>query len=126
VLPARARPHGRTDDALARQDLAAAYIRFQLVRYLGQRAKVAPEVGMLMKLFYAGHLRALGDVAMALQGPAGVVADGVWQHQFLQAPSIRIAGGSDEIQRNIIGERVLGLPPDVRVDKVVPFRELPR
>ncbi len=125
-LLALARAHGRTGDAVARQDLAAAYTRFQLVRYLGQRAKVAPEVGMLMKLFYAGHLRLLGDVAMALQGPAGVVADGVWQFQFLQAPSIRIAGGSDEIQRNIIGERVLGFPPDVRVDKQVPFRELPR
>ena len=121
-----ARQHGRTGDLVARQDLAAAYTRFQLVRYLGQRAKVAPEVGMVMKLFVAGHLRLLGDVAMALQGPAGVVAGGVWQQQFLQAPSIRIAGGSDEIQRNIIGERVLGLPSDVRVDKQVPFRELPR
>ncbi|MEY2478872.1 MAG: hypothetical protein QOG87_4187 [Actinomycetota bacterium] len=121
-----ARQHGRTADTVVRQDLAAAYTRFQLVRYLGQRAKAAPEVGMVMKLFYAGHLRLLGDLAMALQGPAGLVADGVWQFQFLQAPSIRIAGGSDEIQRNIIGERVLGLPPDVRVDKQVTFRELPR
>jgi alkylation response protein AidB-like acyl-CoA dehydrogenase len=121
-----ARRHGRTGEAVVRQDLAAAYVRFQLVRYLGTRAKTAPEVGMLMKLFYAGHLKQLGDLAMALQGPAGLVADGAWQQQFLSAPSIRIAGGSDEIQRNIIGERVLGLPPDVRVDKQVPFRDLSR
>ena len=121
-----ARQHGRSDDALVRQGLAAAYIRFQLMRYLGVRAKAAPEVGMVMKLFAAGHLRQLGDLALAVQGPAGALAGGPWQHQFLQAPSIRIAGGSDEIQRNILGERVLGLPPDIRVDKQVPFRDLPR
>lgn len=51
---------------------------------------------------------------------------GRWQQHFLSAPSIRIAGGSDEIQRNVMGERVLGLPPESRVDKVVPFRELTR
>jgi alkylation response protein AidB-like acyl-CoA dehydrogenase len=121
-----ARRHGRTADAVVRQDLASAYTRFQLVRYLGARARSAPQVGMLMKLFYAEHLKHLADLAMTLQGPAGIVTDGAWQQQFLSAPSIRIAGGSDEVQRNIIGERVLGLPPDVRVDKQVPFRELPR
>jgi hypothetical protein len=43
----------------------------------------------------------------------------------LYAPGLRIAGGSDEILKNIIAERVLGLPPDVRVDKDLPFNELP-
>ena len=125
-LVALARANDRTADAVVRQRLAAAYTRFQLMGYLGVRAKVAPEVGMVMKLFAAGHLRLLGDLALALQGPAGAIVGEPWHHQFLNAPSIRIAGGSDEIQRNIIGERVLGLPPDVRVDKHVPFRELPR
>jgi alkylation response protein AidB-like acyl-CoA dehydrogenase len=121
-----ARHYGRADDPVVRQGLAAAYTRFQLMTYLGRRAKVAPEVGMVMKLFAASHLRLLGDLALAVQGPAGALAGGQWQQQFLRAPSIRIAGGSDEIQRNILGERVLGLPPDVRVDKHVPFRDLPR
>jgi alkylation response protein AidB-like acyl-CoA dehydrogenase len=49
-----------------------------------------------------------------------------WQMRFLHAPSIRIAGGSNEVQRNIIGERVLGLPRDLSPDRTLPFRELSR
>jgi hypothetical protein len=47
-----------------------------------------------------------------------------FQEALLYAPGLRIAGGSDEILRNIIAERVLGLPGDIRPDKDVPFREL--
>jgi alkylation response protein AidB-like acyl-CoA dehydrogenase len=120
-----ARRGGRAGDPVVRQRLAAAYTRYQLVRYLGQRARGEPVVGMVMKLFYAQHLKLLGDLAMAVQGPAALLAGAPWQQQFLSAPSIRIAGGSDEVQRNILGERVLGLPPDIRTDKNVPFRTLP-
>ena len=64
-------------------------------------------------------------------GMAGGVMDAevapveAWfQEALLYAPGMRIAGGSDEILRNIIAERVLGMPGDIRVDKDVPFREL--
>ena len=54
----------------------------------------------------------------------GAVAKGYWQQQFLMQWSSRIGGGTEQIQRNVIGERVLGLPREPRVDKDVAFRDL--
>jgi hypothetical protein len=48
----------------------------------------------------------------------------IFQNQWMSAAGYRIAGGTDEILRNIVAERVLGLPQDIRVDKNVPFNEL--
>jgi alkylation response protein AidB-like acyl-CoA dehydrogenase len=117
-----ARRYDRLDEPVVRQQLAQAYTRMELLRWLGMRGGMA---AMTLKLFYAQHNKAVTELGVALQGPAGALRN-VWQDQFLGAPSIRIAGGSDEVQRNILGERVLGLPAEPRPDKTAPFRDLPR
>jgi alkylation response protein AidB-like acyl-CoA dehydrogenase len=73
----------------------------------------------------------VGDVTAGMLGPriaadTGEWGTSAWAKHLLGAPGYRIAGGSDEIQRNIIGERVLGLPGEPRVDRGIPFREVPR
>jgi alkylation response protein AidB-like acyl-CoA dehydrogenase len=73
----------------------------------------------------------LAIYALDLQGQAGGVWDetspqnGRFQAMLMRSPATRIEGGSDEILRNIIGERVLGLPGDIRVDKDVAFKDIP-
>jgi alkylation response protein AidB-like acyl-CoA dehydrogenase len=126
---------GRSRDAIARQQLAEAFIRVQLLKYLGWRVQTAISKGQqpgpessVLKLALSRHLAATGDLVMGLQGQAATLLDyddpesGAWPRQFLGQWSSRIGGGTEQIQRNIIGERVLGLPAEPRVDKDVPFR----
>ena len=83
-----------------------------------------------MKLAHARYMRQLTRTAVDMQGAAGQLADsdsnGMWQRRFLHAPSLGIAGGSDQVQANIIGERALGLPPEPREDRDTPFRQAHR
>jgi alkylation response protein AidB-like acyl-CoA dehydrogenase len=128
---------GRTDGAAARQSLAGAYTRFELLRYLGLRVQTAISQGRtpgpessVLKLAYSRHVAANGDLVLALEGAAGMLFagdandGGFWQQLFLGQWSSRLGGGTDEVQRNIIGERVLGLPGEPRLDKDTPFRRL--
>ena len=134
-----ARKRGRTGDRVLRQQLIACWVMQQIQKYHGYRLQTALSQGRqpgpetsIMKLFAAEYLRRLGDTALEMLGPEGMVLDDEspggtdWQMRFLHAPSIRIAGGSNEVQRNIIGERVLGLPRDIHTDRDAPFRELVR
>ena len=84
-----------------------------------------------MKLAYARFMQQMTTAAIHVQGATAMLADpdvlprgGVWTTKFLHSPSLRIAGGSDQVQGNIIGERVLGLPAEARADKDIPFRDL--
>ena len=93
----------------------------------GRAARPVPEDSGA-KLTTNRMIKALADRAVAIDGPAAtVVTDppAPWQTTFLVSPSLSIRGGTDEIQHNILGERVLGLPPEPRVDKDKPFSERP-
>ena len=125
-------PQRRRGAAPGRSSTAGAASRSSATS--GYRAQTAMSQGRapgpetsIMKLFAAEYLRRLGDAALQMLGADGML-DGVGLEPsaFLHAPSIRIAGGSNEIQRNIVGERVLGLPRDAMTDRDVPFRELAR
>lgn len=139
-LIALAQQRGLADDPLVRQAVVEAHLRGELLRYLRLRSQTAlskgtrpgPE-GSVMKLAYARFMQQMTSTAMHLQGALGMLDDpallprgGVWTTKFLHSPSLRIAGGSDQIQGNIIGERVLGLAAEARTDRDVPFRELSR
>ena len=78
-----------------------------------------------MKLAHSRYMRDLTRAAIDLQGAAGQLdsAGEMWLRRFLHAPSLGIAGGSDQVQANIIGERALGLPPEPREDRDTPFRQ---
>jgi len=133
-----ARAMGVTDDPVVRQQLARTYSQQKIEGFLNRRSAdlrragqpAGPE-GSLGKLLWTEGMRVMSDAVSAVLG-AKLVADTgewgtyEWHEHVLGAPGYRIAGGSDEVQRNIIGERVLGLPPEPRVDKDVEWRDVPR
>ncbi|MBS1847837.1 MAG: acyl-CoA dehydrogenase family protein [Actinobacteria bacterium] len=131
------RSTGSVDDPVVRQRVADCHTRHMILTFLSYRMQTALSQGKplgaeasVMKLFYAEHLKRLADLAVAVEGPAGMLvgddapSQGLWQNRMLAALSIKIAGGSNEIQHNVIAERVLGLPRETQVDRDVPFREL--
>jgi alkylation response protein AidB-like acyl-CoA dehydrogenase len=136
-IAALARSCGATDDPIMRQALAQCYTRMQLIKWLGWRARSRKDQGLgpeasVLKLAASRRQEHDGDLVVALQQTAGMlyvddaVDRGYWQNMFLAQWSSRLGGGTEQVQRNVIGERVLGLPSDVRVDKDVAFNEIPR
>ncbi len=94
------------------------FTNLRLMTALAQGRMPGPE-GSLGKLVGTVLLSDLYDQAIGLLGADGMLAhsdapiDGEWQGAFLGAPGLRIGGGTDQIQRNIIAERILGLPKDL-------------
>jgi acyl-CoA dehydrogenase len=115
-------------DPLLRQRIADAYIRSRILGLLRQRAGVD---GSVLKLLWAEAGARAAEIGVATQGPLGMLFEdapdaGHWQRQLLRQFHWRIGGGTEQIHRNMIGERSLGLPAEPRVDKDVSFRELVR
>ena len=125
-------------DSGVREKLADWYVQAQGLKYTRFRTMTALSRGQtpgaeasIAKVVSATKLQDIASFGMDLLGMAGAVMDPelaplqAWfQEALLYAPGMRIAGGTDEILRNIIAERVLGLPGDVRVDKDIPFNAM--
>jgi alkylation response protein AidB-like acyl-CoA dehydrogenase len=137
-LLALARWLGRAGDPVIRDRLAEAYIGERVRELVAARAHAAARAGgapgpegSIGKLLWTRSLTRIGELAGELLGPRLTADSGewgtyAWTKHVLGAPGYRIAGGSDEIQHGILGGRILGLPPEPRVDKDVPFRDVPR
>jgi alkylation response protein AidB-like acyl-CoA dehydrogenase len=151
VLIALAKSKGVNQDATVRQDLARLYILGELGRFNGLRVKAVKEQGgdipgmpNVAKLSMSQIMRLSRDLGLRIAGPSGMLhayneedraalaeATGdplvgavTGMALFAQAPPIY--GGTDQVQRNVIGERVLGLPKEPNNDRVTPFSELPK
>ena len=146
-----ARANGQLDDPILRQGLMHLYTANELARVGGQRLKAEkaagrdiPGYGNLAKLAMSDILRRSRELGLGVLGPAGtlhsydgegrkVLADApipemgsMITEMSLFSPGPSIYGGTDQVQRNIIGERVLGLPKEPGPGKDTPYSELPK
>ncbi|MES2716755.1 MAG: acyl-CoA dehydrogenase [Pseudomonadota bacterium] len=127
------------DDPAVRSKLAQWAVRTSGLKYTAYRSISALSRGQtpgpensIGKLVAGTTLQEIAAFAMDLQGPSGVLVDAAqpsaaarFQAMLLRSPATRIEGGTDEILRNIIAERVLGLPADMRADRGMPFNQIP-
>ena len=127
------------EDRAVRSKLATYAVRASGLKYTGYRAISALSRGAtpgpensIGKLVAGATMQDIAAMALDLQGPSGMLAgkdrlsqDAQFQAMLMRSAATRIEGGTDEILRNIIAERVLGLPADIRVDKDVPFNKIP-
>jgi alkylation response protein AidB-like acyl-CoA dehydrogenase len=118
-----ARANGSNEDPVVRQRLADAWIGVRLMRFNALRTLSAmtgaelPREALITKLVWSTWHRGLGELAMEIAGMAGTLHEpspelAAMQRAFLISRAGTIYAGSSEIQRNIIGERALGLPPE--------------
>jgi alkylation response protein AidB-like acyl-CoA dehydrogenase len=126
-------------DAGLREKVADWYVQAEGLRLTRLRTQTALSRGQtpgpeasIGKLVTAPLMQDVANTALELEDQFGIIADpayaplsALFQATLMSAPGMRIAGGTDEIMRNIIAERVLGLPQDMRVDKDVPFKDIP-
>ena len=132
-----ARRHDRLGDPLVRQRLVDAWAREQMQRWMGETIQNAVRRGEpppidpgIMKLFAAESRRRSGELATTLGGLAVVADTGEparWaRHELMGRYAVSIGGGTNEVMRNNVAERALGLPREPSVDRNVPWRDIPR
>ncbi|WP_417618226.1 acyl-CoA dehydrogenase family protein [Parasphingorhabdus sp.] len=133
-----ARSAGTMSNQAFRAKLADWYVAaqgYKLTKFRTQTALSRGETpgpeNAIGKIINANHLQDICNSAIEMQDHFGIIvdkdeapSDAIFQESFMWAPGLRIAGGTDEILKNIIAERVLGLPQDVRVDKDKTFAEM--
>ena len=121
-----------------RQRLADWYVQAQGLRNTRMRTITALSKGQtpgpessIGKIISATQLQEIGNAALEMEEQFGIIDDpalvplkAAFQNAVMSSPGLRIAGGTDEILRNIIAERVLGLPGEIRVDKDLPFKDV--
>ena len=140
--------HSTGQEALLRDRVTRSYIENELLRLTAQRARGAQKAGnpgpegSVAKLAQAEINKRLWETAIDVMGPDGLAfeagyelrqaaprmstTEAIAKYQFLRSRANSIEGGTSEIMRNILGERVLGLPGEPRVDKNVAWKEVPR
>ncbi|HBQ51306.1 MAG TPA: acyl-CoA dehydrogenase [Acidimicrobium sp.] len=128
--------YGLQNDALVRDMLANLYINYRVANFNNKRAMDKMKAGQtpgpemsISKMALVNNQKLLNDflahvLGAKLQADSGEWGTYAWNQLVLGAPGMRIAGGSDEVMRNIVGERVLGLPKDVGIDSKSAFRDL--
>ena len=121
-----ARKRGVTHDPMLRQQIAQLYSLITIADWQMQamRSNIAPGAGNIFKLRNSEIVRQAREVGCRILGADAMVGDGFVQDLTLMSPAPSIYGGSDQVQRNIIGERVLGLPKEPGPSKDTPFRDL--
>jgi alkylation response protein AidB-like acyl-CoA dehydrogenase len=124
-------PDGAPD--AVRDGVARVYTQLRSLELLNARMVTKLGKGQMptaessvMKLALARMLTDGADVAMQAMGPRALLRQGFWQNEFLFAPAWHIAGGTDQVQKNLCAERVLGLPRDPHDVRDIPFEDLPR
>ena len=124
------------DDEHVQQEIAKAFVKAKLLTLTGYRAlsKIAKGAapgaeGSIMKLVRTGLIYEISQLGTDLLGMSGALYgdtapdDSFWSLNFLGSMGAKIGGGTDDIMRNILGERVLGLPKEPQVDRDMPFKD---
>ena len=128
---------GKLDDPIIRQRLAVSYTRERLLAIMGERILSAvrkretpPMDPSILKLYVAKNRVDSGDLAMEIAGPAALATDdekSLWiQNELIGRFGVSIGGGTNEVQRNNLAERALGLPKEMRNDHQLAWKDVPR